>query len=193
MTTQKKFSNVHTFIFEKDSFNFSYVDKSGSADVDVRYIDFPKKSSVSIERNQWLRNVGVLWTVLGLVQVAMAVYSGNFALSKMFWIVLGLGCLAWSEYSKVIYSVFKTNNGNVFVIQDKQHDQIIAEINQNKKNQILRWYGDIDFDNEVNNEINKFKWMFDENVISKDELEQNIQKIRLHQFQQSTQQNTLLN
>jgi hypothetical protein len=171
---QKKKANKHTFTLHDDYFNFAYEDKSGSGDTDMNYADFPQKSSVQIEQNEWLRNVGYLWMGLGVFQIVYAIYSEAPLSGKGFWILVGLVCVVWAHFSKVKYTVFRAERGNIFVIQDKKHDQIIDEINQRRKSQLLKWYGEVNPENELENEIQKFKWLVEQEIISKEEYEQKI-------------------
>jgi hypothetical protein len=176
---QKKKTNKHTFTLHNDYFNFAYEDKSGSGDSDVRYADFPQKSSVQIEQNEWLRNVGYLWIALGVFQLGYAVYAEASLSGRGFWIIVGLLCVIWAFFSKVKYSVFKAEGGNVFVIQDKNHDKIIEELNKRRKSQLLQWYGEVNPENELEYEIQKFKWLVEQNVISKEESEKKIAQAEL--------------
>lgn len=176
---QKKRSNKHTFTFKDDLFNFAYEDKNGSGDIDVDYVDFPQKSSIRIEQNEWLRNVGYLWCAIGAVQLGYAVYAAAPLSGKGFWLFLGLGCLAWAHFSKVRYSVFQTEQGSVFVIQDKRHDEIISELNIRRKKQLLQWYGEINFANDPQKEINKFRWLSEQNALSREEAEIKIAQVEL--------------
>lgn len=171
---QKKKSNKHTFTFYDDHFNFAYEDKSGSGDADINYADFPKKSSIQIEQNEWLRNVGYLWIALGVFQVAYAVYSDHSLSGKGFWIFVGAICVIWAHLSQVKYTVFRAEQGNIFVIQDRYHDAIIKELNDRKKSQLLRWYGEVNPENDLDNEVQKFKWLVEQGVITKEESEQKI-------------------
>lgn len=171
---QKKKANKHTFTLHDDYFNFAYEDKSGSGDTDMNYADFPRKSSIQIEQNDWLRNVGYLWIALGIFQLGYAMYSEVPVSGKGFWILIGLACVAWAHLSKVKYTVFQSERGNIFVIQDKNHDQIIGELKSRRKSQLLKWYGDVNPENDLENEIQKFKWLVEQEVISKEESEQKI-------------------
>lgn len=174
---QKKFSILHTFTFESNYVNFSYKDKSGSGDFDFHYADFPEKYSVTIEQNEWLRNVGILWCLLGCYTIGSAIYSGGSLSGTGFWLVVGLVCLIWFALTKVKYSVFKTERGNVFIIQDKNHENIIAELNKRKKEQLLTWYGSVNLENDKENEIEKFRWLEKQNVITKQEAEEKIAEV----------------
>lgn len=176
---QKKKFNKHTFTFKEDHFNFAYEDKSGSGDTDMNYADFPQKSSIQIEQNEWLRNVGYLWCALGVFQLGYAIYLESSISGKGFWIVIGLACVAWAHFSKVKYSVFKAERGNLFVIQDKNHDKIINELNARRKSQLLDWYGEVNPENELEQEIGKFKWLVEQEVISKEESDKKIAQAEL--------------
>lgn len=176
---QKKLSNRHTFTFGADSFNFAYRDKSGSGDVDMVYADFPLKSSTRIEQNMWLRNVGFLWAVLGLVQMGYALVSARSLSGTGFWLLLGLACLMWAHLSKVTYTVFSAERGSVWVIQDaKSHDQIIDEIQSRKKSQLLALYGDINLDNGLDREVGKFRWLAEQRALSTEEAERRIAQVQ---------------
>lgn len=174
---QKKFSNHHTYTFESEYVNFAYKDKSGSGDFDFNYADFPEKSSITIEQNEWLRNVGILWCLLGCYRIGSAVYSGSSLSGTGLWLVLGVICLIWFALTKVKYSVFKTERGNVFVIQDKNHENIVSELNKRKKDQLLAWYGAVNPENDKENEIEKFRWLEQQNVMTNDEAEKKIAEV----------------
>lgn len=176
---QKKKSNKHTFIFHDNYLNFAYEDKSGSGDTDMNYADLPQKSSVRIEQNEWLRNVGYLWIALGIFQIGYAVYSDTSLSGKGFWILVGTACVIWAYFSKVKYTVFRMDRGNIFVIQDKYHDTIIDELKKRRKSQLLQWYGEINPENDLENEIRKFKWLVEQEVISEEESEKKIAQAEL--------------
>jgi len=176
---QKKKSNKHTFTFEDDHFNFAYEDKGGSGDVDMPYADFPQKSSVTIEQNEWLRNVGYLGCALGIFQLGYAIYSEASISGKGFLIMVGFVCIVWAHFSKVKYSVFKADRGSIFVIQDKKHDEIISELNNRRKKQLLDWYGDVNPKNDLEKEIGKFKWLYEQKVITKEESDNKIAQAEL--------------
>jgi hypothetical protein len=182
---QKKFTTKHKFIFEEDTFNFSFNDSNGSADINVKYADFPNKNSVSIEHSHWFRNVGYAWVAIGALQLGGAIYTNSPLSGKAFWLILGIGCLAWYFISRIKHSVFKTEAGNVFIMQDSQHNKIIKEIRERRKKQLLDWYGNIDIDNELENEISKFNWLVKEEVLTEKEAEEKINHIKLQKLTSS--------
>lgn len=176
---QRKLSSRHTFTFETDSFNFAYRDKSGSGDVDVHYAEFPLKFSTRIDQNLWLRNAGYLWSVVGVLQIALALAADRPLNGAGFWLFLGLGCLLWAHFTKTTYSVFSTDRSDVWVIQDaNNHDRIIDEIRSRRKAQLLALYGDINLENEMDKEISKFRWLAEQQALTTEEAEQRIAQVR---------------
>ena len=172
---QKKLSNRHTFTFEPERLNFAYRDKSGSGDVDIPYAEFPLKSSTRIDQNLWLRNVGYLWCALGVIQMGIAITNERPLTGTGFWFLLGVGCLLWTHFTKVTYTVFSTDRGSVWVIQDaNNHDRIINEVRLRRKNQLLAWYGDINLESDLDKEVGKFRWLEEQQALTSEEAERRI-------------------
>ena len=78
-------------------------------------------------------------------------------------------CLVWVPLATVKYSVFRSQAGNVLVIQDREHDRIVDEINRRRKDQLPALYGELDMRNTLEDEIAKFSWLHEQDVLSKDE------------------------
>jgi len=191
--TQKKLSNKSTFTFQDDYFNFACEDKSGATDYDIHYGDVPQKSSLLIEQNEWLRNVGLLWIAIGLFEFGYALYAGNSLSGKGFWFFIGICCTTWALFTKVKYTVFKCQEGSVYVIRNKQHDEIIAEITRRRKAQLLQWYGEVNPDNDLENEIKKFKWLVEQGAMSVEASEQKIAEAEFHERETSSFETSKLN
>lgn len=190
---QKKRGVKQTFTLRDDHFNYAYEDKSGSGDIDINYVDFPQKSSVSIEQNEWLRNVGLLWIALGVAQIGWAIFNDLSLSGKGFWLMVGMACVLWAHFSKTRYSVFRTERGNVLVMQNKQHQQIVETLHARRKAQLLDWYGDVNPDNELENEIRKFQWLVEQDVMTQAESEQKISQAQLLHNSQYESTETKLN
>lgn len=190
---QKKRGVKQTFTLRDDHFNFAYEDKSGSGDIDLNYVDFPQKSSVSIEQNEWLRNVGLLWIALGVAQIGWAIFNDLSLSGKGFWLMVGMACVLWAHFSKTRYSVFRTERGNVLVMQNKQHQQIVETLHARRKAQLRDWYGDVNPDNELENEIRKFQWLVEQDVMTQAESEQKIAQAQLLHNSQYESPETKLN
>ena len=182
---QKKLSNKHVFEFNDQYLSFSYVDRTGSDSVDIAYGDISKKTSIRREENTWLRNVGILWCLIGLIGPLLK-------LGGVIWLPVGLVCLVWFHFTKVGYTVLSADKGSIWVIQGKDHDLVLNEIFARRKQQLLSWYGEINPENELDKEIKKFVWLAEQDVITKQEAEQKIAQLR-HTSDEVGQSNRLLN
>lgn len=175
---QKKFSTQHTFTLSESSFNFAYKEKLGSGDMDVMYADLPVKTSVRIDANHWLRNVGYIWVAVGSAMLTLGIIRGDYR-GQAFWLLVGLVCLAFYKLSKVSYTVFSVSGGAILVIQDgKKHDQIVSELRQRRRQQLLALYGEVNFDNEPEREVAKFEWLAQNDVLSQAEADEKIRQVR---------------
>lgn len=171
---QKRFSNKTIFEFGDETLKYTVEDKGGAGDLIINYADFPQQSSMKEERNDWLKNVGLLWVALGTFQIGSAIVADSSLSGKGFWLMVGLFCLAIYKIATTKYSVFSAEHGTIYVIRDKKHDEIVSAINDRRKKQLLMWYGDVNPENKLETEIEKFRWLSDQNVISKDEAERKI-------------------
>lgn len=174
---QKKASNILSFDFGEDKFDYSVTDKTGSSETTVYYGSLPNKPGLRIEQNEWLRNVSILWIVLGLFELAMQFFYREVFVGKWFWLTVGVACYAWYRYSRVKYSVFNCGDGSVYVIQGKDHDRIVSELMTRRKEQIRKVYGEIDLTNDPGREIEKFKWLLEQGILTKEEADRKIAEV----------------
>ncbi|MBS0174128.1 MAG: hypothetical protein JSR64_08830 [Nitrospira sp.] len=64
------------------------------------------------------------------------------------------------------------------MIQDREHDRIVDEINRRRKDQLLALYGELDTRNTLEDEIAKFSWLHEQDVLSKEQLEGRLAQAR---------------
>ena len=57
--------------------------------------------------------------------------------------------------------------------------KIIDELSSRKKSQLLNWYGTVNPENDLDQEISKFKWLVEQEVITKEESERKIAQAEL--------------
>lgn len=174
---QKKLGHEHTFTFEDEFVNVAYKDRSGACDIDVRYESIPEKTSIQIERNEWIRNVGYLWLAIGILQVSFAVLSDRPLTGTGFWVLVGTACLLWYRFRQIQFTVLQSDQGAILVINDNQHDQILGELKSRRIRRLREAYGEVDFSNDVRHELEKFRWLERTGALSRDEAAAKIAEI----------------
>lgn len=177
--SQKRFSNRTKFEFGEDMLKYTYASKGGSETFAIEYGLIPTETGALEERNEWFRNVGFLWTLLG-GYLAVARYVETGELSAPLWLVLGVLCFAIYWWGKTSYTTIATKKGLIAVLTGAHHDEIMGEIAQRRKDQLLKLCGEVNLDNDPVDELNKYKWLFDYEVISELQYQEFVQEIALH-------------
>ncbi len=175
---QKRFFNKTSFSFGNDKLAYSVKDRSGTHTFDIYYGDIPKDRQELEERNEWYRNVGIFWILIGVVQIIYRYYETG-AVKGSIWLTLGVVCFIVYAIAKTKFTIIPTPTGKIFIIQNKQHSKILEEIEGRRKKQLYEWYGEIDFSNDPNIEMAKFKWLADQGVIDENEMRGKINQIIL--------------
>jgi len=178
---QKRFSNKCRFEFLEDYLRYTIRDKGSETSFNVTYdsINLHDFGSL-IERNTWYRNAGLLWIGIGIIfSLIEFQQSQTFAIS--IWVWVGLICLAVFWFTKCEFSTLKAFEGKLYVIKDSKHDQIINELKEKRRLSLFTMYGLIDYSNNYEEEIEKFRWLLQEKSITKEHFEEVKTKIkRIH-------------
>lgn len=189
---QKKLGHEHTFTFEDEYVNVAYKDRTGSSDIDVPYASIPDKTSIRIESNEWIRNVGYLWLAIGVFQVSFAVVSDRPLTGTGFWALMGTVCLLWYRFRQVQFTVLQSDHGDLFIIKGDQHDRILEELKSRRIQCLRKLYGEIDFSNDFRHELEKFRWLEKAGAISPEEAAVKIAEIeRKAKNDRSAEENVL--
>jgi len=184
---QKKFSNKTRFEFGEGSLKYTLKEKGGSRTFSVEYGSIPASYGELEERNEWYRNVGGIWIAIGIIIVGSR-YLDTGQVSGSLWLTLGLACMAVYWVARTKYTTIDTPGGRLFVIAEAKHDEILREIDNRRKQQLLSWYGSIDYENDPAKELGKFKWLLDQDVITRSAYEESASKIRqYHEYAQHGQ------
>jgi hypothetical protein len=110
----------------------------------------------------------------GSVLSLLPLFAGSAVLTVIIAIV-------WARRSRGAFTVLPSSAGNVLVIPDNQHDDILAEL-QARRTAALRRHAEIDPQADRWTELKKFKFLFDEMVITEQEFEKARQQLALEDF-----------
>lgn len=175
---QKRMATHTWFTFEERELKHRVRDNSGEISFTVDYGGIAPNRRIVFNRNNWLRNVGLLWCVLGVLQVGLAFAAQEFSIGSAFWIAIGLGCLAFYRLTWGEFTVLESREGAIWIVRDKQHDAILELIDERRKEQLLSWYHGLDFTDDPNGEVQAIEWLVKQEAMSKDEGDKRIEGIR---------------
>lgn len=175
---QKQSGTKTAFEFRPTALRYSVEDAGGQGTFSVPYEEIPSEAGELTERNAWFRNVAYLWMLIGVVSIVLHV-SEHGELGGGFWLLIGGITYAVYRFKTVTYTVYDTRYGRVFVIRDKHHDRIVAELGERRAGALRSRFATVDAGNEPEDEVRKFEWLREEGAISDAEFEDYVRQIRL--------------
>lgn len=134
--TQSKFRVKTEFKFTNENIFVKYKDSSVETCDEYEYAEISNKIDNLSIKNPWFLNAGIIWTIIGVIQLFLQIRSET----KLFplWLIMGLGCLIWYRVSKNNISRLYTWNDTIIILKDKNHDKIIEQIFKMREEAILK-------------------------------------------------------
>lgn len=170
---QSRNSNRTRYEFGEDRLHYQLQDTSGSRSFSVAYTDISRDRQTLEERNQWLRNAGILWLALGAIVTAANWIGGKGGMPSI-WLLLGAVCvLAW-RFRTTRFTVVPTDQGNLLVIDDKDGELILKEIETRRARQFRDEYDFMPDSETAEQHRNRFKWLHREGALTEEELGQRL-------------------
>jgi len=173
---QKKFSHSTSFGFEDDELRYTQKDGSGSRSFTIPYVAISRDRQTLEVRNDWLRNVGLLWIALGVGLTAMA-WFGEQALRISVWVWVGLACYVAYRVRSTGFTILPTEKGNLLVIDDKDGPRVLQEIEQRRAAAMRREYDFFPEGDSPEQLAGRFRWLHREGALSEEELQQRLARI----------------
>ena len=174
--TQRSYSTTITFDFEQDALTYTRADAYGSHSFQLPYGSIGMDPRMTSERNGTLFSGAILLSAWGLAQAAYTMIRGDL-LGAIFLLPGGL-CFLLHAALKTNITSLSSDEGEIAIMHDGNFDRIISEIRERRKKQLLDWYGNIDFGNDPEEEIQKFEWLHSQRLITSDQLQRIVNTIR---------------
>lgn len=169
---QKKSGTELTFELKKEGLDFTLKDETIHKNEFIPYEDILNKSHEYFEKNSGHKNRAIYFLVVGII---FLIVNLIFKTSLWAWLFLLGAPIFYYLFKKSVvnYKVLGTESGllDIWVIDDKIQSEIVETI-YNKRNTYLKEnYLSINYNNEPNNETNKFLWLKNLNIINESEFE----------------------
>jgi hypothetical protein len=179
LISQSKFDRKIIFSFSDNAVKYTIKDSNGSQSINYKYenIDLKNESEISV-RNSLFINAGMVWLLFCLTQMFLRFYESKQIVSPL-WLLPGILLIVFYYVNVIRYKSFPADDGNILIIENKDQNIIIEEIRKRRNKKLKERYFDIDFLNPIENEIAKYKWLEEENVISKDEFKAKVSELKI--------------
>lgn len=174
--TQHSHTGRTSFHFDPDKLTHTRSDSHGSHSVSLSYGSIGMDPRMATERNGALFTGAVLLLVWGCAQAFHTAWNGDW--SGLIFLAPGPFCLLLHAINTTTVTYLDSEDGDIAIFHDKNHDLIMAEILERRKRQLLEWYGSIDFTNDPEEEIRKFHWLHSQDLINADQLQRIVTTIR---------------
>ena len=174
--TQRSYSTVITFTFEQDTLTYTRSDAYGAHSIQLPYGSIGMDPRTTSERNGALFTGSILLSAWGLAQAAYTTLRGDL-LGTIF-LLPGTLCFLLHAALKTNITSLSSDEGEIAILHDKNFDTVMTEIRERRKTQLLDWYGNINFANDPEDEIEKFEWLHSQRLITADQLQRIVTTIR---------------
>lgn len=174
--TQRSYSTTITFDFAQDALTYTRADAYGSHSFQLPYGSIGMDPRMTSERNGTLFSGAILLSAWGMAQAAYTMIRGDL-LGAIFLLPGGV-CFLLHAALKTNITSLSSDEGEIAIMHDGNFDRIISEIRERRKRQLLDWYGNIDFANDPEEEIQKFEWLHSQRLITSDQLQRIVNTIR---------------
>lgn len=174
---QRRNANRIRYVFEETSLQYQLQDGSGSRSFSVDYTDISRDRQTLVERNDWLRNVGLLWLALGVVMTAIKWIGGEGGVPSL-WLFIGAGCYTVYRLRSTPFTILPTSKGNLLVIDNVDGGRILDEIATRRS---AAYRAEYDFFPEGETPAQhrrRFKWLHEEGALSDEELRERLERVQ---------------
>lgn len=170
---QKKNSNKVGYVFKDDELEYSVEDGSGSRSFSVPYSALGRDRQTLVERNQWLRNVGLIWIVLGAALTGLSL-TGDGGFRVSFWLWVGLICYGIYHFRFTKFTIVPTERGNLLIIDDEDGARILKEIDARRVAYLRKEYDFLPEADSPEKLRGRVQWLHREGALSDEGLRQRL-------------------
>lgn len=174
--TQRSYSTTITFGFDQDALTYTRTDVYGSHSVQLPYGSIGMDPRTTTERNGGLFTGAIILLAWGMAQAAYTMIRGDL-LGAIF-LLPGAACFLLHAAMKTSITSLSSDEGEIALLHDKHFDRIMTEIRERRKAQLLDWYGNINFANDPEDEIQKFEWLYSQRLITSEQFQRIVTTIR---------------
>lgn len=167
---QKKGKNEIKFLFNEDHFEYFIKDESSKGQFKLPYGIISRNKYELIEKNDTFKNNAIY---LLIVSIIFTTATFVFRIPTYYFLFIIATFIMYILYlkSKTKYTVIETEDRKIYIIQDKNHDEIMRQLYTRRNELLKKMYGKINLTNNPEAEVKRFKFLLEEEVISTKEFE----------------------
>ena len=152
----------HAVILSIDANGVDYEIKNVNGEIKFRSIfeEIDPQTSQVVEKYGMLLRLGVILFVVSIFSAVCNFFISDPSwIATSLWAISGAICLFSYFWKRIAFTVLNTERGRMSIIQDKNHDNILRELNLRRVATLRSKYLQIDHDNNRKTEIAKYSWL----------------------------------
>ena len=165
---QARFSAKTKFELRAEDFTYTLNADGNTRTYQVEYAQLSRDRESLVDRNTWLRNVGLLWVALGGVVTAISFIEAESPRISI-WLWIGLACLAWFRLRSIRYVIVPAERCNVLIIDDATGADVLRELEQRRVAVLRRRFDYLSPDEHPENQRNRIQWLRKQGVLDEHE------------------------
>lgn len=173
------------FEFLDELLHFKRTEKGGvSHELTLPYDSISHTLVTSVDYPDMIRFSGYCFLLIGIGEILFAVltvlFSSNPPPAHGLFFFLGIALIVYARRRVVRQTRLLTTEGNIYILKDEHHDEILNQIFCRRRAKILSDYEKLDLENDPYAEIGKYRWLERLGVLSCGDADQYIAEIERH-------------
>lgn len=169
VVTQKRLAHRTRFEFRDGVLGVHAEDNQAAVSFDQPYDEIPFETRSFTEKMMALRAAAIFFLAVAIYNVFSYFALGDAIgalITAGVQAVLAIAAEAGYRRSEVTFTLFDASRGTIFVIDDKSAPDIIARIAERRRAALRRIAGEINLENPIDLEVEKFNWLREHDVIT---------------------------
>ena len=190
--TQSRFGNRLTFEFEPERLLYAWRDVDGERRFPIAYetIDVTSPSTATISNREFIQRMLLVPLVMWVLSMVLA--SSNPLISRvLFYLAAALGIILLLGKFFGVFAVrvaelpltlspAGANELSLRVIRNRDCDVVLGELNSRWKTRMKEIHGAVDYSNDTDRELDKFRWLKQHQVIDEAEFTRISEQLRTY-------------
>ena len=177
---QKRSRAEATFAFGDAELTYSFRSGAVRHETVADYFDIKPARKFTSRRDWSQLQYGFTMAATGLAAMAaQAMLFGATPLSAL-WLAPGIALIVLFAVRQNHFRIFQAAGAPLWIIEDRQSSDLVAEIELRRRNRIADIYGPLNLANDPQLEIGKIEWLVVESVLTRDEADRQIGAIHAH-------------